>query len=75
MLVLSRKPGEQIQIGDKITVTLLSVEGKRVRLGFVAPPEVPILRKELSIELDRRERRIASVYATDSETEPIGTAT
>ena len=47
MLVLSRKRGESVVIGDGVTVTVLSVEGDRVRLGFVAPAEVPIHREEV----------------------------
>lgn len=47
MLVLSRKQGEKIVIGDAITVTVLAVEGNRVKLGFAGPPDVPIHREEL----------------------------
>jgi carbon storage regulator len=47
MLVLSRKSGEQIQIDGNITVTVLGIEGRRIRLGIEAPKEVPILRSEL----------------------------
>jgi carbon storage regulator len=52
MLVLSRKPGEQIQIDGHITVTVLGVEGKRIRLGIDAPREVPIVRTELKSLLE-----------------------
>ena len=47
MLVLTRKPGERIVIDDRITVTVLSVEGNRIRLGIEAPKEIPIMREEL----------------------------
>ena len=47
MLVLSRKRGEVITIGDGITVTVLAVDGERVKLGVVAPVEVPIHREEI----------------------------
>jgi carbon storage regulator len=53
MLVLCRKEGERIQIDDAITLTVLSVHGGRVRLGFAAPSHVPIHREEVS-------RRIAA---------------
>jgi carbon storage regulator len=43
MLVLSRKPGESIQIGHEITVTVLKVQGNRVRLGFEAPQGTRIM--------------------------------
>jgi len=42
MLVLTRKRGEATVIGDDITVTVLEVQGDRVRLGFSAPAGVPI---------------------------------
>ena len=47
MLVLSRKLGEVITIGNSITVTVVAVDGDRVRLGIVAPAEVPIHREEI----------------------------
>ena len=43
MLILSRKVGEKIVIGDGITVVVSRVSGDRVTLGFEAPPEVRIL--------------------------------
>jgi carbon storage regulator len=47
VLVLSRRPGEQICIGNSILVTLVSIHGPRVRLGIEAPLEVPVEREEL----------------------------
>ena len=47
MLVLTRKNREQIQIGDSITVTVLRVKGKSVRIGIDAPREVRVVRAEL----------------------------
>lgn len=47
MLVLSRKIGERIVIGDSIVVTVVRVQGDTVRLGLEAPPEVGIVREEL----------------------------
>jgi carbon storage regulator len=47
MLVLSRKPGEKVVIGNSITLTVVEVRGKRVRLAFDAPDQVRILRAEL----------------------------
>ncbi|MEO2022799.1 MAG: carbon storage regulator CsrA [Pirellulaceae bacterium] len=47
MLVLSRKVGEQIQIGDEITVTVVRIAGGNVRLGIEAPKTTPIAREEL----------------------------
>ncbi len=47
MLVLSRKPGEKIRIGPEITLTLLEIQGNRVRIGIEAPDHVGVLRGEL----------------------------
>ena len=47
MLILQRKPGESLMIGEEIRVSVVSIEGGRVRLAISAPPEVSILRSEL----------------------------
>ena len=47
MLALSRKRGEAIVIGDGIRVIVLATDGGRVRLGVVAPAEVPVHREEV----------------------------
>ncbi len=49
MLFLSRKRGEEIVIGNGIRVTVLEMRGDRVKLGFIAPAEVPIHRKEIQL--------------------------
>lgn len=52
MLVLSRKNGEQLVIGDDIRITVVSTQGSRVTLGIEAPPENVILRGELVNRVD-----------------------
>lgn len=47
MLVISRKVDESLIIGDKITVTILAIEGDRIKIGIDAPREMPILRQEV----------------------------
>ena len=47
MLVLSRKPGEKILIGDKISVTVVRIAPGIVRIGIEAPDNLPVLREEL----------------------------
>ena len=47
MLILQRKEGESLLIGEEVEVTVLAVEAGRVRLAIQAPREVPILRSEL----------------------------
>lgn len=53
MLVLSRKQGEKVRLGESILVTVVRVSGDKVRLGIQAPREVLVLRDEL----DRHEER------------------
>jgi carbon storage regulator CsrA len=52
MLVLTRKPREEIRIGDGITITVLRVKGQSVRIGIQAPNEMRIVRGELEIHGD-----------------------
>jgi carbon storage regulator len=47
MLVLSRKLGEAIVIGDGVTIKVMAVDGGRVKLGVVAPLDVPVHREEI----------------------------
>jgi carbon storage regulator len=47
MLVLSRKPGEALRIGDEVEITVVEVKGDMVRLGIQAPRSVQVWRKEL----------------------------
>jgi len=47
MLVLSRKPGEALRIGDDVEITVVEVKGDMVRLGIQAPRTVQVWRKEL----------------------------
>jgi carbon storage regulator len=51
MLVLSRKPGQEIVIGDNIRITVVAVRGEQVRLGIEAPRNVSVDRQEVH---DRR---------------------
>lgn len=47
MLILTRRPGETLHIGDNITVTVLGSQGDQVRLGITAPDDVAIHRSEI----------------------------
>ncbi len=47
MLVITRKSGERICLGDEITITVLDIVGSSVRLGIEAPAEVPVYRHEI----------------------------
>lgn len=47
MLVLTRRAGESIQIGDNVTVTVIAVNGDQIRLGIDAPRSLRVLRREV----------------------------
>ncbi len=53
MLVLSRKVGERILIGNQVTVTVVRITGGGVRLGIEAPKEMTVIREELQDELQQ----------------------
>lgn len=54
MLVLSRKTGERIHIGDDIVLTVLRIKGRQVRIAIEAPRETKVLRGELRPDRERR---------------------
>ena len=57
MLILTRRVGETLKIGDEITITVLGVQGNQVRIGTQAPKDVPVHREEVA-------QRIAMQKAT-----------
>jgi carbon storage regulator len=59
MLVLTRKPGQRIQIGPDIALTIVRVQGGQVRVGIEAPKNVPVYRGEIA-ELGWREGEAAA---------------
>jgi carbon storage regulator len=66
MLVLTRKQNEKIRIGDNITITVVRMKGKSVRLGIEAPNNVNVLRGELVFDDAKQDADIhhsADIYA------------
>ena len=51
MLILTRKVGETLVIGDEVEVTVLSMKGNQIRLGVKAPKEVAVHREEIARKL------------------------
>jgi carbon storage regulator len=51
MLVLTRKEGESVMIGDEVEVTVVEIRGDKVRIGFAADRSVPVHRKEVWLEI------------------------
>ena len=53
MLILTRRIGETLVIGDGTTATILDIKGNQIRLGIDAPKEIEILREEILIDLEQ----------------------
>ena len=64
MLVLSRKTGERINIGEDIQIVVLEVSHGRVKLGFEAPREVSVRRNEVARPMVEREFELVGMGAT-----------
>ncbi len=65
MLVLSRKPGESIVIGDEIVLTVVEVRGDQVRIGIDAPRAIAVHRKEVHDELVAANREAVGSSGVD----------
>jgi carbon storage regulator len=55
MLILTRRVGETVMVGDDVTVTIVGVTGTHVRLGISAPKDVPVHREEIYERIQREQ--------------------
>ena len=60
MLVIARKAGERICLGEDMVVTVLEITGSTVRLGIEAPSEVPVYRYEVRVAIEEENRAAAA---------------
>ena len=65
MLVLTRKPGQSVYIGDEIKVTLHGIRGNQVRIGIDAPSSVKIYREEIYLQILDENKAAASEVPAD----------
>ena len=70
MLVLTRKPGESIRIGEDISIRVIGVQRRQVRFAIDAPREIPVHREEV-YELIQKENREAAASTTELDPTPI----
>ncbi|MEC3882774.1 carbon storage regulator CsrA [Halobacillus sp. HZG1] len=61
MLVLNRKEGETVRVGDDITITVVGLEGGQVKLGIEAPKSVGIHRQEVYVAIEKENEEAANV--------------
>ncbi len=71
MLILSRRESESVHLGDDIVLTIVRVSGEKVRIGIVAPPHVKVLRNELEVEVDLKQKTEPVVALPISKKPPI----
>jgi carbon storage regulator len=60
MLILTRRPGESLKIGDGVTATVLRMSGSHIRLGIAAPKDVPVHRQEVYERIQQEQADKAS---------------
>ena len=70
MLVLTRKLGENIRIGDAVKITVLEVRSGQVKLGIEAPPEVKVHREEIYARIQEENRKAAAAQKPAAGPDP-----
>lgn len=77
MLILSRKPGESLHVGDNIKITILNIKGQQIKIGLDVPEHMPVYREEIylkvqsqnasALELDNNDLIMAAALWTSKD--------
>jgi carbon storage regulator len=77
MLILSRRPGESVHLGDDIKITILSIKGQQIKVGLEVPEHMPVYREEIyqkvqtqnasALELDNNDLIMAAALWTSKD--------
>jgi len=77
MLILSRRPGESLHVGDDIKITILSIKGQQIKVGLDVPDHMPVYREEIyqkvqgqntsALELDNNDLMRAAALWTSTD--------
>jgi carbon storage regulator len=70
VLIITRKPGQRIMLGDDVTIEVLEVGGSSVRLGIAAPRSLPVYREEIWTAV--KERAVAAAELAGDDSAPAG---
>lgn len=65
MLILTRRPGESLYLGDDIKLKVLSVQGKQIKLGLEVPEEMTVYREEVYLRIKEQNRQ--ALECTDQD--------
>ncbi|HYF26351.1 MAG TPA: carbon storage regulator CsrA [Baekduia sp.] len=69
MLIVTRRPGEKVMVGDDVVVEVMEISGNSVRIGITAPRSVPVYREEIWATIQAEN---AAAAATDPKALPDG---
>jgi carbon storage regulator len=74
MLIITRRPGEKIMVGDDVVVEVIEVSGSSVRIGIAAPKSIPVYREEIW-EAVKAENEAAAAVKVDQLPDDLPTPT
>lgn len=67
MLILTRKPGESLYIGDNVKITIVEIKGHQIRVGIDAPPELRIYREEIYLQILEENKQAAAAVSSSTQ--------